>query len=90
MKRWSHPPGLNRRPADYEAMPVKSHLWIFFAFCNAPKRVRETCETDGHGLERMRRDLVLTTLLTNPFRHKLHPSDQARQRRPQLSLNRMM
>jgi hypothetical protein len=23
---WSHPPGLNRRPADYESTRVKSHV----------------------------------------------------------------
>jgi hypothetical protein len=25
LKTWSHPPGLNRRPADYETIRVKSH-----------------------------------------------------------------
>jgi hypothetical protein len=28
---WSHPPGSNRRPADYETIHVKSHLLLFFS-----------------------------------------------------------
>jgi hypothetical protein len=29
---WSHPPGSNRRPADYETIRVKSHASLFFSF----------------------------------------------------------
>ncbi len=35
MKRWSHPPGLNRRPADYESAALPTELgWPVFVLNN--------------------------------------------------------
>jgi hypothetical protein len=61
---FSHPPGSNRRPADHEAICVKSHLWIFFALRHPNKNFCTSFKTDDYSSRRMGRNLVLTKLLT--------------------------
>ena len=39
MKRWSHPPGLNRRPADYESAALPTELgWPVSAIVQHPRQ----------------------------------------------------
>jgi hypothetical protein len=50
--------------ADYEATRVKSHVWIFFASCSAGNALRKGRETGEFHSGHMRRNLMLTKLLT--------------------------
>jgi hypothetical protein len=51
---WSHPPGLNRRPADYETIRVKSHVYYFFSNPPLLQWLREPGEKPGNYGKHMR------------------------------------
>ena len=56
------------RPVDYETTSVKSHLEILIVFRHEFKRLGDQSGIGVYGLERMRRDFVLTKLLTKTDR----------------------
>ena len=60
MKIWSHPPGLNRRPTDYESVALPAELgWLAFCYNNL-----RTTEKAGFGFCAR---FVLGTTLPCPF-----------------------
>jgi hypothetical protein len=56
MKRWSHPPELNRRPTDYESIRVKSLLLLFFSSSACFAGFLRRSETPENWVKRMRLD----------------------------------